>query len=232
MQTIYSPKGKALEYGNLALNIYTGCPHKCVYCYAPAVLRRDKESFYSAIEPRKNIIEETKKRLAKGDIKDKQIFLCFTCDPFPIGYNHEPTYEIIQAIKDSGNHVIILTKGSPDMYRLINMLNKHDKFGVTISGDNSKEPNATNEITRLRMIRCANVENIPTFVSCEPVYNTDAIYQLITSVDCIDEYKIGKLNYAPSDINWKQFGLECERLCKLHNRKYMIKNDLRKEMEK
>lgn len=27
MKPIYEPKGKAKEYGDLAINIYTGCPH-------------------------------------------------------------------------------------------------------------------------------------------------------------------------------------------------------------
>ncbi len=29
---IYKPKGAAAEYGDLALNIYTGYPHRCYYC--------------------------------------------------------------------------------------------------------------------------------------------------------------------------------------------------------
>lgn len=29
MRPIYNPKGKAKEYGDYALNIYTGCPHRC-----------------------------------------------------------------------------------------------------------------------------------------------------------------------------------------------------------
>lgn len=28
MKPIYEPKGKAKEYGDYALNIYTGCPHE------------------------------------------------------------------------------------------------------------------------------------------------------------------------------------------------------------
>lgn len=38
MKPIYEPKGKAKEYGDYALNIYTGCPHRCYYCFAPSVL--------------------------------------------------------------------------------------------------------------------------------------------------------------------------------------------------
>ena len=28
---IYKPKGVAAEYGDYAVNIYTGCPHRCYY---------------------------------------------------------------------------------------------------------------------------------------------------------------------------------------------------------
>ena len=31
MKPIYEPKGKAREYADLALNIYTGCPNGCEY---------------------------------------------------------------------------------------------------------------------------------------------------------------------------------------------------------
>lgn len=31
MKPIYKPKGAAAEYGDYAVNIYTGCPHRCFY---------------------------------------------------------------------------------------------------------------------------------------------------------------------------------------------------------
>ena len=58
MNTIYKPKGAAAEYGDYAVNIYTGCPHRCYYCFAPNVLRRDREVFHSCVEPRKDIVAE------------------------------------------------------------------------------------------------------------------------------------------------------------------------------
>jgi hypothetical protein len=47
----------------------------------------------------------------------------------------------------------------------------------------------------------------------------------------VDRFKIGKLNYHPSNINWHDFGHEAERLCKLYGRDYYIKEDLRREMD-
>ncbi len=50
IKPIYAPKGRALEYGELALNIYTGCPHRCSYCYAPLALKRNRESIEEMLE--------------------------------------------------------------------------------------------------------------------------------------------------------------------------------------
>ena len=47
-----------------------------------------------------------------------------------------------------------------------------------------------------------------------------------------DKVKIGKLNYHPSTINWKEFGQEAEQLCKELCLDYYIKESLRREMER
>lgn len=235
MQTIYEPKGKAKEYGELALNIYSGCTHNCKYCYAPNVLHRDRTDFHRNVTVRPGIVDAVKERLAKGDIKGKEIFLCFTCDPFPVGVDHTPTFEIIWAIKESGNRVAILTKGNPDK-SLFHILDRNDRFGVTISCGGWQatynEPNALSVPNRLLLLLSAKQAGIKTFVSCEPVLEPDFIYDLIKITDFIDEFRIGKLNYFPSNINWKVFGRTCEELCKMHKRNYMIKEGLRAEMNK
>lgn len=108
---IYVPKGKAKEYGDYAINIYTGCPHRCFYCFAPNVLRRDRETFHANVKPRENIVEEVRKQVEREHITGQLIHLCFTCDPYPTGYDSTPTREVIKILKESGNHVQILTKG-------------------------------------------------------------------------------------------------------------------------
>lgn len=45
MKPLYAPSGKAKEYGDYAVNIYTGCPHRCFYCFAP-----NRETSESCIE--------------------------------------------------------------------------------------------------------------------------------------------------------------------------------------
>lgn len=48
----------------------------------------------------------------------------------------------------------------------------------------------------------------------------------------VDKVKIGKLNYHPSDIDWKSFGEKAEALCKSLEIDYYIKDGLREEMNK
>lgn len=233
MKPIYKPKGKAKEYGDMALNIYTGCTHGCTYCYAPSVLRKSREDFMK-VGPRKNIVNEVKKQLERGQIKDQLIHLCFTCDPYPAGIDTTPTREIIKAIKDSGNHVQILTKSNET--RDFDLLDENDWFGVTVTCSpyqaEKREPNAANPKERLNALYVAKCMGINTWLSCEPVIDKTAIYELIESYGPhYDVIKIGKLNYEKSDINWHDFGHECERLCKEHGRNYYIKEGLRAEME-
>lgn len=129
MKPLYVPKGKAKEYGDYAVNIYTGCPHRCYYCFAPSVLHRDREEFHTHVDPRPGIVDALKKQLEREGITGKLIHLCFTCDPYPTGYDTSVTREVIKAIKDSGNHVQILTKG--DGSRDFDLLDENDWYGIT-----------------------------------------------------------------------------------------------------
>lgn len=227
MNPIYVPKGKAKEYGDYALNIYTGCPHRCYYCFAPNVLHRDREQFHSVVEPRKNIVEETRKQLEREHITGKLIHLCFTCDPYPTGYDSTPTREIIKLLKEYGNHVQILTKG--DGKRDFDLLDENDWYGVTMDGS---LPSAGVYKT-INTVRSAKYHGIKTWVSFEPVLDAHEVIKLITCFyRSMDKVKIGKLNYYPSNIDWKKFGHDAEALCQRLGVNYYIKESLREEMEK
>lgn len=225
MRTIYEPKGAAKEYGDFALNIYTGCPHHCFYCFAPNVLHRDRETFHAHCEPRENIIEETRHYLESTDFTGKLVHLCFTCDPYPTGYDTAPTREIIKLLKDSDNHVQILTKG--DGSRDFDLLDENDWYGITLDGSEGIA------CKRADMLLAAHSRNIKTWVSFEPVVNAETVLaQIEMAASFVDKIKIGKLNYHKSDINWKKFGEKAETLCQRLGLNYYIKDSLRKEMNK
>ena len=227
MKPIYAPKGKAKEYGDYAINIYKGCPHRCYYCFAPNVLHRERELFHSNITPRENIVEETAKQIVRENITGKLIHLCFTCDPYPTGYDSTPTREIIKILKDSGNNVQILTKG--DGSRDFDLLDKNDWYGITLDGT------AIDDMyrNRLNSLAEAHSKGIRTWVSFEPVTDERQFFIDLNLVSMIaDKVKIGKLNYYPSDIDWGRFGRKAEALCKILNIDYYIKDSLIEEMKK
>lgn len=229
ISTIYKPKGAAKEYGDYALNIYTGCPHRCFYCFAPNVLRRDRETFHKDVRVREGVITATEQFLLHTGFTGNTVHLCFTCDPYPTGYDSTATRRIIKLLKDYGNHVQILTKGSGQ--RDFDLLDENDWYGVTLDGSEF----GTDRLTlRLRDICDAHAKGIKTWVSFEPVVNAENVLkEIIMAQKCgVDKVKIGKLNYYPSDIDWKAFGEEVERLCKQLGLNYYIKDSLRKEMTK
>lgn len=82
MKPLYVPKGRAKEYGDYAVNIYTGCPHRCFYCFAPQVLHRERKAFYSHVEPRVGIVSALKKQIEREGITGKLV-------PFPTQLLHD-----------------------------------------------------------------------------------------------------------------------------------------------
>lgn len=229
MKPIYVPKGKAKEYGDYAINIYTGCPHRCYYCFAPNVLRREREAFHRNVTPRDGIVDGVKTQIEREGIADKLIHLCFTCDPYPTGYDSTATREIIKILKDTGNHVQILTKG--DGSRDFDLLDGKDWFGITLDGDCGQPCFVHNR--GLQMLRDAKTQGIKTWVSFEPVLDDTTVLTFIQyGRRYFDKVKIGKLNYHPSTINWAEFGRKAEELCQSLGIDYYIKESLRKEMER
>ena len=232
MKPIYVPKGKAKEYGDYALNIYTGCPHRCFYCFAPNVLHKSREEFHTNVQPRAGIVEATKQQLEKDKITGKLIHLCFACDPYPTGYDTTPTREIIKAIKESGNNVQILTKG--DGSRDFDLLDENDWYGITLDGATTRTGHFDNApLFRYTNLIKAHEKGIRTWVSFEPVLNAENVLGMIKDIaPHTDKVKIGKLNYHKSNINWAEFGRNAEAICKKIGVDYYIKESLRAEMER
>ncbi|HZK84874.1 MAG TPA: radical SAM protein [Desulfosporosinus sp.] len=237
---IYTPKGRAGEYADFALNIYNSCNHNCWYCYAKKNFQRwhPNETFGEDVKPREGIVEATKLQLSKGKYRDKKIMLCFMCDPYPHTIDTTATREVIQAIKEAGAHVQILTKGGDLARRDFDLLDDGDSFGITLSclyGSNRAEPNAAEPLERLNSLIDASRKGINTWVSFEPVIEPigvlELIYNLPVMVSKDTLLKIGKLNHYKTDIDWRKFGLEAERICKENGWNYYIKEDLRAEME-
>jgi len=228
---ISEPAGPAKEYGDLALNIYTGCPHECFYCFAPQVLHKTREDFHANVQPRPGIVDEVSKQLGKEPITGKLIHICFTCDPYPMGVDTTPTREIIKLLKAAGNHVQILTKGGSAAERDFDLLDANDRYGISYAGNTDQEPRAADAVARFKSLFIAHHLGIKTWISFEPVLDAENVLTELEIVLTDVDVKIGKLNYHKSDINWHDFGHAAEEICKRRGLNYYIKDSLRAAIE-
>ncbi len=230
---IYEPKGKALEYSHLALNLYTGCDNGCTYCYAPSILHKDRKAF-AEVKPRNGILHALRVQLNKWEVLHKgcdRVLLCFTCDPYP-GIDTDTTRRALAMLRTAEIPFTVLTKSGFRAVPDHDIYGPNDAFGTTltfINGDDSKkwEPNAASPLERISAIRTFHEAGIHTWVSLEPVIDPVQTLELIKATHpFVDHYKVGKLNYAKSPINWAAFGMRAIRDLEAFGKKYYIKKDL------
>ncbi|MFA5376412.1 MAG: radical SAM protein [Dehalococcoidia bacterium] len=230
---LYTPSGRAGEYANhgYALNLYNGCPHGCKYCYVPDIKHIDREKFHSSCTPQPNILERLKADLDRLGKLDEPIFLCFSCDPYPLGYNNVLTRDAITLIKSSENNVRILTKNGGDARFDFDLLDPNDEFGVTLTTLKKQwEPYASTPYQRIDAIVKAHVRGIKTWISFEPVIDPDETLSFMERMaPYANIFKIGKLNYHPlaKTIDWRKFAIEASTLATKLGVPFMLKADLR-----
>lgn len=241
MPLIYEPKGRALEYAPLALNLYSGCTHRCVYCYAPLALKRDRKTYHQSVRPRANIIStlasEAKRLSQAGEARN--ILMCFTCDPYqPIESTSYITREALAILVGNGLRASILTKAGTLAQRDLDILSsgKNNEFAVTLTSDDQSEslewePGAGTPDERIKNIRAAKKAGLKTWVSFEPVFNPDAVFRLIdATAEYVDLFKVGRLNYHPraKEIDWRRFTLDVSEYLERKGNNYLLKDDLKK----
>lgn len=235
MQTIYEPKGKAREYAELACNLYRGCAHRCVYCYAPAALHMQREAFAKPV-PRPGILDALAKDAPK--YAGKEVLLSFTCDPCQDCRSAAMSVQAIDILHKAGCRVAVLTKGGSYSLQLLSHLTSNDRYGATLTfvgwADSRKwEPNAAEPGWRMDMLAAAKHQGIPTWVSLEPVIDPDQSLNLIgLTAGIVDKYHIGRWNHdkRANEIDWADFARKAVAQCKKQGSKYVLKKDLAKEL--
>lgn len=238
MSVIYEPSGKAREYSKLACNLYTGCDHGCLYCYAPAIRRMTREE-YTRPEPRRNILKEFEKECKKYYNTEKSILFCFMTDP----YNSvEDDYRITrEALKIALKHKIpvkILTK-SITVFNDIDIIKKfgnHISVGMTLTFDNNIdsekwEKEASYPFERIETLKKLKESDVYTWASFEPVIDPwQSINMMVKALPYVDHYKIGKINnYKGIDknIDWAAFLNSTVEILR-GQKPFYIKQDLRR----
>jgi DNA repair photolyase len=237
---IYEPSGKAREYSELAANFYTGCSHACKYCYCPAIMRKSLKEWSESAHARTNIIKQFERdaKTATHEQKQKELLFSFMSDCYQ---NEEAAFLTRQALliaeQNGFKKVNILTKAGFRAVKDFDIFQRNSswKFGSTIIMRSEElreqwEPGAPSVQSRYEAVKIAHEKGIFTWVSIEPVVNTDEALNVITDIhQYVDFWKVGKLNHMKEiedTINWKQFLIDARRA--LIGKKYLIKKDLLK----
>jgi DNA repair photolyase len=249
MSVLYEPRGAAREYGELAVNLYSGgCPHKCRYCYVPGCLHKSSEQWIAepcVLRPGVNI--QLAEDLARwrwkndrdGQISHPQVFMCFTGDPFPMGVDHDTTLVAIEVCHQEGFGVRLLTKNGEGALAALPLLDGRDAFGVTVVTSRKEqkdiwEPESPDIRARLVALTQARREGIPTWLSIEPVVHLDDAKEIIGDWGHLaDEIKIGRLNHHPEgkNFNWEYIAGDLAALCQQLGFCYTLKKGLREFVE-
>ena len=237
---IYEPKGKALEYSPLAANLYRGCSHGCVYCYAPAATRRTKEAFHNEPAVRKNVMKQFEKDCIELAGDPRPVLLSFTTDCYQqLDETERLTRKAIQLLHANNLQVSILTKGGKRSERDFDLLAAKPRlssYGATLTFVDDAltkqyEPNAASTSERIAALKKAHGMGISTWVSLEPVWTQKDAFELIQSTHTfVDLFKVGKLNYHPQqkETDWKRFSVDVVELLESLGANYYIKDDLKR----
>ena len=240
MPVIYEPTGRAREYSELACNLYSGCSHACTYCYCPAVRRQSLEKWSSDPQPRKDILRLVHKEAMKADsaMKDKDLLFSFMSDPYQSDRAASFTRLALLSVEGAGfSSVNILTKAGARAVKDFDLFERNSgwKFGSTViflseSLREKWEPGAPSIESRIAAIEEAHSRGIFTWVSIEPVVDTEeakAVARRLLPV--VDLWKVGKLNHnkaVASTIDWPTFLTDMREI--LNGKQVIWKHDLLK----
>ena len=240
-QVIYETKGRAREFNELAINLFTGCGHACTYCYGADVTHQEKHTWENEPRPRVTPGEIQVSAAKQAKIGDKRrVLLCFVTDPYqPIEAETRLTRSAIEILHSYDIGVIILTKGGKRAIRDFDLLGPKDAFATTLTCIRAEdslgwEPNAALPNERITSLQEANKRGIETWVSLEPVIYPEETKHLVKETKgFVGHYKVGTMNYHPhgKSINWREFGWAMKRLMDEMGVKYYFKKDILREMD-
>lgn len=200
-KTALSKSGLEADY---ALNPYKGCSHNCRYCYAPFVLREERE-WGTFVDIKRNI-----PKILANELKSKKkgvVRVGSVTDAYqPVEKDYKLTRMCLEQLKKYDHHVLIQTK-SDLVTRDIDILKDMEAdVGLTITSLDEDfksifEPNSPAVEKRLDALKELVEEGVNTWVFIGPLipYKNDdkgSLEEIASRLDEIgvDEIYLDKLN--------------------------------------
>lgn len=151
-------------------NLYKGCTHGCVYCYAPS-LTHDERRWGTYVDVKINAPQVLEKELS--GLRRGQVFLSSASDPYqPVEAKYKVTRRCLEVLRMRGFPVSILTR-SPLVLRDLDILTKLAwvRVGMSITTVPVRrfEPGVPPLQRRIDTLRKLARSGISTWVSLAPV---------------------------------------------------------------
>ena len=199
-----------VEYGDYTMNHVLGCAHGCNYpCYAFMLKKRfgQVKSYEKWVEPYlvSNTLELLDKEIPRLKDKIKSVQLCFTTDPFMVGYDEicDMSLKAIRKLNAAGIKCVVLTKGILPA-ELANC-SRENEYGITLISLDEEyrekmEPGAASYRERLAALERLHDAGCRTWVSMEPYptpnMNEQELDPILEAVAFTDKIIFGRTNYS------------------------------------
>jgi len=183
-------------------NLYKGCTHGCVYCYAPS-LTHDERKWGSYVDVKVNAPQVLERELRS--LRKDEVFLSSASDPYqPVEARYGITRRCLKLLSEKGFPVSILTR-SPLVLRDLDLLRGFERVRVGMSITTVPvrrfEPGVPPLIRRIDTLRKLASAGIETWVSFAPVIpgiimvDLDELFDELSSAG-VSSVSFGVLRFA------------------------------------
>ena len=189
-----------LPSADYVVNAYTGCTHKCIYCYAEFMKRftNHNEEWGEFID-----IKTFDRINIPKDIENKSIFISSVTDP----YNHfeikyKKTENVLEELKKVNCNIGVLTK-SKNVLRDIELFKQFKNIEIGISMNTVDdyfrkliEPKASSVEERINVLKILKENKIKNYLFMSPIFPYLSDYKEIIkqTKEYVDYYGFENLN--------------------------------------
>ena len=234
-----------VEYGDYTMNHVLGCSHGCCFpCYVQMMAKRfgTVKTYEDWCKPKlvANTLELLEQEIPRLKERIKTVHLCFTTDPFMVGYDEVTQMSIssIKKLNDAGIPCTVLTKGILPIE--LSTLSHENAYGITLVSLNEEfrnqfEPNSAPYVERLEALRKLHELGCNTWVSIEPYPTPNFVEQqiddVLSAVSFADKIIFGRMHYNRRVSAYKEYKSYYNELsekviafCKKNGIEYHIKD--------
>lgn len=222
-----------------SLNPYTGCDHRCIYCYSTYI-----PNFYNC-RRKKDLFKKIERDLQKIP-ENSIISMSNSSDPYPtMEKKYRDTRKVLEILKEYNMKVLIVTKSNL-VARDADILAKMESVvtvTVTTLRPENLEPNAPSPEKRFEAMKVLNDYGIPVALRLDPVflYLSNDYKKIIEKGVKAGINHLTSSTYKAKKDNWERFSKVYSEIAKKTydlyfkkgtrvGRSYYLPKNIRREM--